>query len=97
MYEAVGFVLGINIILFIVMLVFGFSSKKDLDQRFISRKDVVDMTGLSESTIRRLQKKNLFPRSYKISSRRIAWLQSDIECWMNSVKTSDVMESDDER
>jgi len=93
MYEAVGFVLAINIVLFIVMLVFGFSNKKDLDQRFISRKDVVDITGLSESTIRRLQKKNMFPKSYKISSRRIAWLQSDIEEWMSNVKTSDVEEA----
>ncbi len=51
----------------------------------ISQKIVVEMTGLSETTIDRYKKKGLFPKRLRISSRRIAWFKKDIENWLNNL------------
>ncbi|MEK7342459.1 MAG: AlpA family phage regulatory protein [Pseudomonadota bacterium] len=49
--------------------------------RFIDLKEVRARTSLSTATIYRRRGKT-FPRSYPISDSRVAWLQSDIERWI---------------
>jgi len=52
------------------------------NKKFIKISEVADMTALSEPTIARMVKKNSFPPPYKISQRRIAWLNTDVDQWI---------------
>jgi len=47
-------------------------------------KDVKNLTGFSRSTIYRLIAKGKFPKQFKRSERLVAWLESDINAWLNS-------------
>jgi prophage regulatory protein len=49
-------------------------------------KSVVAGTSLSRASIYRLIKKCEFPRPIKISSRRVGWLQADIDRWLEEQK-----------
>jgi prophage regulatory protein len=44
--------------------------------------EVCRNTGLSESTVRRLEKKGLFPKRRQITSRRVGFLKTEIEAWI---------------
>jgi prophage regulatory protein len=48
----------------------------------LRKKTVIEMVGLSASTIYNLQKKGAFPPPLKLSSRACGWLTSDIEHWL---------------
>lgn len=52
---------------------------------FLSRQEVEKRTGLSRSTIYELMSKNEFPKPIKIADRRVAWIESEIECWAKSM------------
>lgn len=41
-------------------------------------------TGLSRSTINRLERNNLFPKHFNLSSNTIAWYEDDINQWIES-------------
>ena len=45
---------------------------------------VMRITGLSRSTIYKLISQNQFPVPIKLSTRAVAWLQSEIETWVSS-------------
>ncbi|WP_335992745.1 helix-turn-helix transcriptional regulator [Pseudoalteromonas sp. CH_XMU1449-3] len=45
-------------------------------------KEVIQMTGLSRSTIYKLQNIKEFPESIKLSSRSVAWLRAAVEAWI---------------
>lgn len=49
----------------------------------LSLRDVVNKTSLSRSTIARLEDQGDFPKRIKISTRRICWLENDIEAFIN--------------
>ena len=53
---------------------------------FLSIKEVSDLLGISISTINRLVKKGEFPSKIKLSSRRIVFMMSDLEEWINTKK-----------
>ncbi|WP_347460339.1 AlpA family transcriptional regulator [Acinetobacter thermotolerans] len=50
--------------------------------RLIRRKEVQNKTGLGTSSIYALMAEGKFPKSIYISSRRVAWLESDIDSWI---------------
>ncbi len=50
--------------------------------RFLTFKQVRDLTGLSRSTIWRLERAGKFPRHHRISPNRVAWDQEAISRWM---------------
>ena len=52
--------------------------------QFLSYPEVVKMTGLSKVTIWRQIRDGKFPKSRQISDRRVAWLESEINEWMDS-------------
>jgi predicted DNA-binding transcriptional regulator AlpA len=52
------------------------------NERVIRAKEVVYMTGLSRSTIWRMEKEGKFPSRRAIGSRSIGWLESDIMNWI---------------
>lgn len=55
--------------------------------RLIRLAKVIGITGLSRTTIWRLERKGGFPRRRKINSRSIAWLESEVTHWIETVGT----------
>lgn len=51
---------------------------------FLRLNQVTKITGISKSTIRRLEKKKEFPPRYYISKKNVAYKSQDIRDWMNS-------------
>jgi prophage regulatory protein len=50
--------------------------------RFIRRKEVCHLTGLSPSSVYLLMNQNKFPQSIKLpGGKSVAWLLSDVEAW----------------
>lgn len=58
--------------------------------RILKIDEVVARTALSKSTIERAIKAGVFPKSLKLSTRAVGWLESDIHEWIedriNNVK-----------
>jgi prophage regulatory protein len=50
--------------------------------RFIRFKVVRERTGLSRSTIWRLERAGAFPKHHRISSNAVAWVEQDIVDWI---------------
>lgn len=50
--------------------------------RFLRVKEIQEITGLSKTTIWRLEKCGKFPKRHKISSSAVGWLESEIEKWI---------------
>jgi prophage regulatory protein len=46
--------------------------------------DVRERTGLSRSTIWRLERQGAFPRHHRISANAVAWIEDDIATWIRS-------------
>lgn len=42
------------------------------------------MTGLSRSTIWRLEQANQFPRRRQLSARAVGWIADEIEAWLRT-------------
>ncbi|MBZ9612567.1 helix-turn-helix transcriptional regulator [Rheinheimera maricola] len=52
-------------------------------QRLIRRSEVLSRVGLSRSSIYRRMTDGEFPRPIDIGGGRVAWLESDIDGWIN--------------
>ncbi len=52
--------------------------------RFIREKQCKNITGLSRTTRWRLERAGLFPKRYRISPGAIAWLESQVQEWIES-------------
>lgn len=48
---------------------------------------VRERTGLSRSTIWRLERQGAFPRHHRISANAVAWIEDDIATWIRSKVT----------
>ncbi|MDA0385963.1 MULTISPECIES: AlpA family transcriptional regulator [Vibrio harveyi group] len=57
--------------------------------RFLKLKDVMDKTALSRSAIYRKMGNGLFPQSISLGDRAVAWIESEIEEWMESCRRKD--------
>lgn len=55
-----------------------------LRARMLRLREVTNRTGLSGTTIWRLERKGLFPRRRRISPGRVGWLEQDIEDYLNA-------------
>lgn len=49
--------------------------------------EVVEKTGLSSSSIERREKDGTFPLRRETGPRRIGWLESDIDAWIEALPT----------
>lgn len=54
------------------------------DERILCAKQVQERTGLSRTTIWRLEQAEQFPARRSIALRRVGWLASEIDKWMAS-------------
>ena len=58
--------------------------------------DVIDMTGLSRSTIYLRMSKGTFPGSISLGQRAVGWLKADIEEWLDAcVSASKAVDNDE--
>jgi len=51
--------------------------------RALRIKTVCHMTGLARSTIYQYMQENKFPKNHKLNGRCVAWLEADVEKWIN--------------
>jgi len=51
-------------------------------ERFLRLSEVIERTGLSRSAIYRYISEDSFPKNITISARSVAWLESEIDAWM---------------
>ena len=52
--------------------------------RLIRLTEVMDLTGLSRSTLYRKKRAGDFPESVELGERVVAWWQSEVRAWMAS-------------
>lgn len=52
--------------------------------RLLRLRDVVARTGLSKTTIYRLEAEGRFPRRRQLSERLVAWPETDVTAWLSS-------------
>ena len=52
------------------------------DHVLVPLSTVVELTGVSESTIRRLRQADKFPRARKVSQRSVRWVLAEILDWI---------------
>ena len=50
--------------------------------RFIRLPEVIALTGLSESTLRRKEKAAQFPAHVRLGPNAVAWRESEVAAWM---------------
>lgn len=53
-------------------------------ERLLVLDEVINKTGMKRSTIYSKMKSGEFPKSISISANRIAWLESEIDSWMEN-------------
>jgi len=56
----------------------------DDSERILRTKDVLELVGLSRSTIWRMQRSGTFPQCVNLSTNRIGWLYSDVMEWVRT-------------
>lgn len=52
--------------------------------RFLKLKEVMEKTALSRSAIYRKMNEDQFPKSISLGDRAVAWVESEVEEWMES-------------
>lgn len=60
----------------------GFRAVQDRLPNLLSLAEVVHRTGLSRSSLRRLEHAGRFPQRIRLSVRRVAWLESEVHRWI---------------
>jgi len=61
-----------------------------MTNRFLSKPEVLNISGLSHVTQWRMEKRGEFPKRRQISPNRVAWLESEILAWMESRPVSEI-------
>ncbi len=55
-----------------------------MTMRFLRLKEVMSLTGLGRSTIYKFMDDEVFPKTIPLGGRAVAWVESEIEEWMES-------------
>ncbi|EHK2889843.1 AlpA family transcriptional regulator [Vibrio parahaemolyticus] len=53
--------------------------------RFLKLKEVMEKTALSRSAIYRKMSEGAFPKSVNLGDRAVAWVESEVDDWMESI------------
>lgn len=56
----------------------------EANERFIRLDELISKTGLGRSTIYRMMDNGEFPKPISLTSNKVAWLQSEVNNWMQS-------------
>jgi len=65
----------------------------DPSDRFISVKEVCAVSALSKQQIDRLEARSEFPRRAQIGPQRVAWLEREVQDWLNDLKVHKTIHS----
>ena len=57
------------------------------DDALLRFPDVAQLTGLSRSTVDRMERQGRFPRRVQLGPRAVAWKRSDVNAWMDTLKS----------
>lgn len=60
-----------------------------ISRRLYSHRELVQITGLSRTTLWRMQRNGTFPQRRQISPGRVAWVAADIEAWLTQIRSED--------
>lgn len=55
--------------------------------KVVNTNDLLRLTGLSRTTIWRLEREGKFPSRRTLSGKRVGWIRSEIEVWLASCKS----------
>ncbi len=55
-----------------------------MDSKLLTQKQVVNLVGVSRTTIWRLERAGKFPRRRQVSTKAVRWNQAEIEDWISS-------------
>ena len=55
-----------------------------MPQRYLRRRAVEELTGLSRSSIYDLMSREAFPRPIKLTDKAVAWSEQEIADWLSS-------------
>ena len=66
------------------------------NERLLRRNQVVEMTGLSYSSIYRAERNGTFPKRIRIGKQAVAWKLSEIQEWIRNRDTVDFAQQGDE-
>ena len=58
------------------------------DERLLRLPEIIDRTGLSKSTIERLEAIGNFPRRRQAAPHSVGWLSTELEAWFASLPTA---------
>lgn len=56
--------------------------------RLLRLREVLKVTGLSRTTIYRLESRGKFPSRRQLSANAVAWLEDDVSAWIGARPTS---------
>ena len=56
--------------------------------KLLRMKNVLEKTGLGRSTVYALMKEKDFPQSIRVSGRSVAWVEADVDEWINKKRGS---------
>ncbi len=55
-----------------------------MESKLLTQRQVVDLVGISRTTIWRLERAGKFPRRRQVSTKAVRWFQAEIEDWISS-------------
>jgi prophage regulatory protein len=61
--------------------------------KFIRTEVVVTKTGLSRTSVWRLEREGTFPKRRQLGTRSVGWVESEVEAWMKSREVVDSPEN----
>lgn len=56
-----------------------------MNNRILRFQEVIELTGLSRSTIQRKEQVGLFPKRKQLGLNSVGWLESDIQQWLENL------------
>ena len=60
------------------------------DDRLLRLAEVTQLTGISKSTLDRMERRGAFPRRLRLGYRSVAWRESEINAWLKNLKPEPV-------
>ena len=58
------------------------------ERRILRMPEVMEITGLSKTTINRFRRDNRFPTPVKLGRAAIGWRSEDVQAWLDGLETA---------
>lgn len=59
-----------------------------MTERLLKLPEVIKLTGVSKSAILRKENAGEFPKRIKLGARSVAWSETEINAWVQAIKTA---------